>query len=141
MKVKSLSHVWLFATPWTAAYQAPPSMGFSRQEYWSGVPLPFSGDFLFGFGGFSFCVFFLLYLLLSLKISILLPLRECIMLRFMPILLTSNLIQQNLWSFYTTPQRKPLNETLCHQLGDWHNSQDTFTDTFWRPINCHNSNY
>ena len=40
MKVKSLSHVRLFATPWTAAYQAPPSMGFSRQEYWSGVPLP-----------------------------------------------------------------------------------------------------
>ena len=40
VNVKSLSHVWLFATPWTAAYQAPPSMGFSRQEYWSGVPLP-----------------------------------------------------------------------------------------------------
>ena len=40
VKVKSLSHVWLFATPWTAAYQAPPSMGFSRQEDWSGVPLP-----------------------------------------------------------------------------------------------------
>ena len=40
MKVKSLSHVGLLATPWTAAYQAPPSMGFSRQEYWSGVPLP-----------------------------------------------------------------------------------------------------
>ena len=39
VKVKSLSHVWLFATPWTAAFQAPPSMGFSRQEYWSGVPL------------------------------------------------------------------------------------------------------
>ena len=37
---KSLSRVRLFATPWTAAYQAPPSMGFSRQEYWSGVPLP-----------------------------------------------------------------------------------------------------
>ena len=35
-KVKSLGHVLLFATPWTAAYQAPPSMGFSRQEYWSG---------------------------------------------------------------------------------------------------------
>ena len=43
MKVKSLSHVWLFATPWTVAYQAPPSMGFSRQEYWSGVPLPSPG--------------------------------------------------------------------------------------------------
>ena len=40
VKVKSLSHVWLFATRWTAAYQAPPSMGFSRQEYWSGLPLP-----------------------------------------------------------------------------------------------------
>ena len=40
VKVKSLSHVWLLATPWTAAYQAPPSMGFSRQECWSGVPLP-----------------------------------------------------------------------------------------------------
>ena len=40
VKVKSLSHVPLFTTPWTAAYQAPPSMGFSRQEYWSGVPLP-----------------------------------------------------------------------------------------------------
>ena len=38
VKVKLLSHVWLLATPWTAAYQAPPSMGFSRQEYWSGVP-------------------------------------------------------------------------------------------------------
>ena len=40
VKVKSLSHVWLFATPWTAAYQALPSMGFSSQECWSGVPLP-----------------------------------------------------------------------------------------------------
>ena len=40
VKVKSLSRVRLLATPWTAAYQAPPSMGFSSQEYWSGVPLP-----------------------------------------------------------------------------------------------------
>ena len=39
-KVKSLSRVRLLATPWTAAYQAPLSMGFSRQEYWSGLPLP-----------------------------------------------------------------------------------------------------
>ena len=44
VKVKSLSHVQLFATPWTAAYQAPPSMGFSRQEYGRGVPFPPSGD-------------------------------------------------------------------------------------------------
>ena len=40
VKVKSLSRVQLLATPWTAAYQAPLSMGFSRQKYWSGVPLP-----------------------------------------------------------------------------------------------------
>ena len=40
VKGKSLSRVWLLATPWTAAYQAPLSMGFSRQEYWSGLPLP-----------------------------------------------------------------------------------------------------
>ena len=44
VKVKLLSHVRLFATPWTVAYQAPPSLGFSRQEYWSGLPLPFPGD-------------------------------------------------------------------------------------------------
>ena len=42
VKVKSLSRVRLLATPWTAAYQAPPSMGFFRQEYWSAVPLPSS---------------------------------------------------------------------------------------------------
>ena len=42
VKVKSLSRVQLVVTPWTAAYQAPLSMGFSRQEYWSGVPLPSS---------------------------------------------------------------------------------------------------
>ena len=40
VKGKLLSRVWLLTTPWAAAYQAPPSMGFSRQEYWSGVPLP-----------------------------------------------------------------------------------------------------
>ena len=40
VKGKSLSHVWLLATPWTAAYQAPPYMGISRQEDWSGVPVP-----------------------------------------------------------------------------------------------------
>ena len=55
VKVKSLSRVWLFTTPWTTAYQAPLSMGFSRQEYWSGVPLPspfleLGGDYL----GFEF---------------------------------------------------------------------------------------
>ena len=42
--MKSLRHVRLFVTPWTVAYQAPPSMGFSRQEYWSGLPFPSPGD-------------------------------------------------------------------------------------------------
>ena len=44
VKVKSLSHLRLFATPWIVAHQAPLSMGFSRQEYWSGVPFPALGD-------------------------------------------------------------------------------------------------
>ena len=44
VKVKSLSRVRLFETPWTVAYQAPPSMGFSRQEYWIGLPFPSPGD-------------------------------------------------------------------------------------------------
>ena len=44
MKVKLLSRVRLSATPWTVAYQAPPSMGFSRQEHWSGLPFPSPGD-------------------------------------------------------------------------------------------------
>ena len=44
MKVKSLSRVRLFATPWTIAHHAPLSMGFSRQEYWSGLPFPSPGD-------------------------------------------------------------------------------------------------
>ena len=59
VKVKLLSCVWHFVTPWTAAYQALPSMGFSRQEYWSGVPLPSlkgSSD-----NHFAFCYFFLGY--------------------------------------------------------------------------------
>ena len=43
-KVKSLSRVWIFATQWTAAHQTPPSMGFSRQEYWSGLPFPSPGN-------------------------------------------------------------------------------------------------
>ena len=44
VKEKSLSRVQLFATPWTVAYQAPPSMGFSRQECWSRLPFPSPGD-------------------------------------------------------------------------------------------------
>ena len=49
--MKLLSRVRLFATPWTVAYQAPPSMGFSRQEYWSGLP------FIYKMNGLSLIVF------------------------------------------------------------------------------------
>ena len=44
VKVKSLSRVRIFVTPWTVAYHAPPAVGFSRQEYWSGLPFPSPGD-------------------------------------------------------------------------------------------------
>ena len=46
VKAEWLSPVQLFSPPWTVAHQAPPSMGFSRQEYWSGLPFPSSGDLL-----------------------------------------------------------------------------------------------
>ena len=57
VKVKSLSRVRLFTTPWATAHQAPPSMGFSRQEYWSGVPSPSPscGDRAVHCSGFSYC--------------------------------------------------------------------------------------
>ena len=64
VKVKSRSHVRLVATPWTAAYQAPPSMGFSRQEYWSGLPLPSP---MFCHSCCQFC--FIMLLLLSHSVS------------------------------------------------------------------------
>ena len=63
VKVKSLSHVRLFTTPWTAAYQAPASMGFSRQVYWSGVPFTSIFDFT------SFVLFFPLVLICCDTIS------------------------------------------------------------------------
>ena len=62
-KVKLLSHVLLLATPWTAAYQAPPPMGFSRQQYWSGVPN---------------CYYFACVKAQSLKYNKALRLRECL---------------------------------------------------------------
>ena len=55
VKVKSLSCVWLLATTWTAAYQAPPSMGVSRQEYWSGLPLPSLKKILPRYKEMKFC--------------------------------------------------------------------------------------
>ena len=66
VKVKSLTLVRLLATPWTAAYQVPPSMGFSRQEYWSGVPLP-SPSYLNGLVVFP--TFFNLSLNLAIRSS------------------------------------------------------------------------
>ena len=59
LKVKWLSRVWLFATPWTVAYRAPLSMGFSKQEYWSGLPLLLQG--IFPTQGSNLCVLYLLH--------------------------------------------------------------------------------
>ena len=76
-EVKSLSRVRLIATPWTVASQAPSSMGFSRQEYWSGVPLPSPGylsvtPFCFqDFGSFSLSLFGILYQVDSLSLPLL----------------------------------------------------------------------
>ena len=75
VKVKSLSRIRLLATPWTAAHQAPPSMGFSRQEYWNGVPLRspymylFSPKFLSHPGIYRF-FFFLIYSLKGFQIHL-----------------------------------------------------------------------
>ena len=60
VKVKSLVRGWLLATPWTAAYQAPPSMGFSRQEYWSGVSLPSTSAYILTRVYYLFTTHFLL---------------------------------------------------------------------------------
>ena len=69
VKAKSLSLVRLLATPWTAAHQAPPSMGFLRQEYWSGVPLPSPTwyydviiKYILGIKDFWFYVYVVIYL-------------------------------------------------------------------------------
>ena len=63
VKVKSFSHVQLLETPWTVAYQAPPSKGFSRQEYWSGVPLPSQKmSLIYPQFKFGYFLFLLLYL-------------------------------------------------------------------------------
>ena len=64
VKVKLFSRAWLLATPWTAAHQAPPSMGFSRQEYWSGLPLPsplfmYTTPSYFNYCSFKICLWFL----------------------------------------------------------------------------------
>ena len=61
VKVKSFSHVWLLVTPWTAAHQAPPSMGFSKQECWSGVPLPFSCSYYHTIFQFNSVNIYLMY--------------------------------------------------------------------------------
>ena len=65
MKVKSFRRIRPSATPWTAAHQAPPSMGFSRQEYWSGVPLPSP------YGGWSYINSYMFYLIFFFLSSLL----------------------------------------------------------------------
>ena len=69
MKVKSLSRVRLLATPWTAAYQAPPSMGFSRQEYWSGVPLPSPNGCIVFFFLICWCIVLICFSLMTRNVE------------------------------------------------------------------------
>ena len=73
VKVKSLSHARLLATPWTAAYQAPSSMGFSRQEYWSGVPLPSLAKVLINFYFGRKCLYLLWEHILKCFVNVLVP--------------------------------------------------------------------
>ena len=88
-KVKSLSRVGLLATLWTAAYQAPPPMGFSRQEYWSGVPLPIVYSWWFR------------YSLRQLRLSVVL-LNSFVSLsnRFVSIHIATKHLFKELWTFY-----------------------------------------
>ena len=90
MKVKSLSHAQLLATPWTVAYQAPPSMGFSRQEYWSGLPLPSPNlvprkkNFCFVFLVYYFCICGLCFIYKSHSV--------CVLLCYMPSFIKKSVI-------------------------------------------------
>ena len=89
VKVKSLSRVQLLATPWTAAYQAPPSMGFSRQDYWSGLPLPSLEEI----SGLSHSIVFLcFFVLITEEVFLISPcysLELCIFFFFPPLPFTS----------------------------------------------------
>ena len=70
VKVKSLSHVQFLVTPWTAAYQAPPFMGVSRQEYWSGLPLPSPLSAMWSWQmtySFFFCLNFFFHKMIIIK--------------------------------------------------------------------------
>ena len=82
--MKSLSRIGLLATPWTAAYQAPPSMGFSRQEYWSGVPLPSPGKTIaLTIWTFVGKVMFLLFNMLSRLVIAFLPRSKCLLISWL----------------------------------------------------------
>ena len=89
VKVKSLSRVWLLATPWTAAYQAPPSMGFSRQEYWSGLPLP---SLIWPLFGIIPDIFILLIASLIFLWSEIIPLYDFCSLKFKMCFMTWNMV-------------------------------------------------
>ena len=105
MKVKSLSPVWIFVTPCTVAYQAPPSMGFSRQEYWSGLPFPFST---------------LLYILIYFLLNRVYP--KCTLWnaqdRMLPTQICCSFIERNFYLLFLS--KLPMTTSCCHfQLPLW----------------------
>ena len=108
VKVKSLSRVWLFATPWTAAYQASLSMGFSRQECWSGVLLP-SPLFLLVY--FYFSVVFFISVQFTFSNSLL---QASNILLWASTLLRSSLIMFTIITFNSFSGRFPVSTSLSY---------------------------
>ena len=145
VKVKSLSLVWLLATPWTAAHQAPPPMGFCRQEYWSGVPLPSPWDcphfFLSCFLHVAlFQLFLLFYLPAHFSNLLLLSFCSWFPLMFSPQLLCSLLIVCSLnlgpwWKFLVSSQS--VSPTcLCVPLFYFHDFRSSLLSLFWIYFNA-----
>ena len=127
--MKSLSRVRLLATPWTTAYQAPPSMGFSRQEYWSGVPLPAIVLRLFSESSSNFTLH------LALKCG---TIPQC--LSFLTLILSKMSFEfgpflPHDWSWVIRSDKKPMEVTLppswCLTSGVTTLSGDSDFDVWW----------
>ena len=117
VKVKLLSRVRLFVTPWTAAYQAPPSMGFSRQEYWSGVPLPSPEKLSSLSHSIVFLYFFALISEEGFLISPCYSLELCIKMD-LSFLFSFAIIFSSFLSYLSRLRRQPFCLFVFHFLGD-----------------------
>ena len=117
VKVKSLSRARLLATPWTTAYQAPPSMGFSRQEYLSGVPLPFPHDILVsGKKKSRHCLVHIILLNFGKEIFTGVSLDDIFLGLPLGFFVFSNLSTISMYLFYTLKKMVIINKTLKYYL-------------------------